>query len=666
MPVLLPDPSFPNLIVARDAANTSHQLQPVVCAWSLSGEYGTGSRILYYVLVAACVLARKSEWLRNACLAAALVIPATAAIHAIVLAALHVDDAIDMDIYGAFQFCTIGILTAPATVRLSKTYFNNPGRNVMFVWTMLLLAGLSTPVSSLCRRRFPRILTPAGLVSLTVEFFRTDSKPCTDDGSGQPLYRGAEFPYGKATCGMICSPDAGPFSPMRTGASDNINVVPAPTILNFGAATLIAAACCVPGILSMVSMWDKILRTNWAKQFGPGDTDELISGTNGATEKGMKTVNDVIRRLLGLVEIPVFGGAVLALIVTGELNFWSKAMKYDTDPLGNISQWSSIAASVFAACGSLYMLFAEGLEVQENLATPAYPAGVCTCLCHEHSSRSDSLSDNDAANMQQIQAQGAPTNAGLGRRATSPARMLTPVRTDTAPDTDSQAHGLGIRPMDSGSSTGSRRDVRNALMRFATALGTVSPTRFDDYEFRHGEATAFPQVPGEENRNRRLPQIREQWGQSTLDADDTLTPRGRRSRANSFHGTTASRSNSVGPPASSPESPTPARPSAASFLGLPTTSSPESMTEPVFPARPSAELETARPSAERETAWPSAEPETARPSAKSETARRRGNTVVTLHEGLNSPAIVLSSDEEPSQTSPPAAASAGPAERPPP
>lgn len=45
----------------------------------------------YYVLVAACVFARKSEWLRNACLAAALLFPAVAAVHAIVLAALHVD-----------------------------------------------------------------------------------------------------------------------------------------------------------------------------------------------------------------------------------------------------------------------------------------------------------------------------------------------------------------------------------------------------------------------------------------------------------------------------------------------------------------------------------------------------------------------------------------------
>lgn len=45
----------------------------------------------YYILVAACVLARKSEWLRNACLAAALIFPAVAAFHGITLAALHVD-----------------------------------------------------------------------------------------------------------------------------------------------------------------------------------------------------------------------------------------------------------------------------------------------------------------------------------------------------------------------------------------------------------------------------------------------------------------------------------------------------------------------------------------------------------------------------------------------
>jgi hypothetical protein len=43
----------------------------------------------YYVLVAACVLARRVDWLRNACVAAALLFPAVAAIHGIVLAAVH-------------------------------------------------------------------------------------------------------------------------------------------------------------------------------------------------------------------------------------------------------------------------------------------------------------------------------------------------------------------------------------------------------------------------------------------------------------------------------------------------------------------------------------------------------------------------------------------------
>lgn len=63
----------------------------VVCAWPVSGQYGPGSRVLYYVLVATCVFARKAEWLRDACLAAALLFPAVAALHGLVLAALHVN-----------------------------------------------------------------------------------------------------------------------------------------------------------------------------------------------------------------------------------------------------------------------------------------------------------------------------------------------------------------------------------------------------------------------------------------------------------------------------------------------------------------------------------------------------------------------------------------------
>ena len=116
----------------------------------------------YYVLVAACVFAQEADLIRKACLAAALLFPAVAAIHGIVLAATHVDGqvllyrprpdsatsnirlslgAVDMDVFGAFQLCAIGVLAAPVNVRLSKKYFNDPGRNAIFGWSALLLAG---------------------------------------------------------------------------------------------------------------------------------------------------------------------------------------------------------------------------------------------------------------------------------------------------------------------------------------------------------------------------------------------------------------------------------------------------------------------------------------------------------------------------------------------
>ncbi|KAG5912804.1 hypothetical protein E4U42_001804, partial [Claviceps africana] len=129
-----------NSASVTDVANVAALGLEVVCAWPVSGQYGPGSRILYYVLIAACVLARKAEWIKNACLAAALLLPAVASLHAIVLAAFHQDGAVDLDIYGAFQLCAIGILVAPVTVRLSRTYFYEPGRNIIFLWTGLILA----------------------------------------------------------------------------------------------------------------------------------------------------------------------------------------------------------------------------------------------------------------------------------------------------------------------------------------------------------------------------------------------------------------------------------------------------------------------------------------------------------------------------------------------
>ena len=185
-----------------------------------------------------------------------------------------------------------------------------PGRNLIFLWTGVVLAGL---------------------ISLTVEFFRTNSVPCPP----------GELAYGvDNACGLICSVDSGPFSPMRTQAQDNIYVIEAPTTLTIGAATTLAAACCIPAILSLASMWNKILQQNWKKRFGDGneseDLNQPISGTNAATPAKMLKVNDRIRFYLKMVEIPVFGAAILAIVIVGERNFWDYNVSYMTEPITSV------------------------------------------------------------------------------------------------------------------------------------------------------------------------------------------------------------------------------------------------------------------------------------------------------------------------------------------
>lgn len=196
-----------------------------------------------------------------------------------------------MDIYGAFQLCALGILAAPLTARISGTYFNNPGRNLIFLWFGLILGGL---------------------LSLTVEFLRTKTHKCSRTDSGIPLSHIRDWHYGD-TCGLTCSVDKGPFSPMRQDAANNIYVIPAPTVFSLGTATLLSAACCIPPILSMASMWNKILEINWRARFGHNtateDPNAIIEGTN-ATPGIVRGINSRIKRFLEVVEAPIFGAAV--------------------------------------------------------------------------------------------------------------------------------------------------------------------------------------------------------------------------------------------------------------------------------------------------------------------------------------------------------------------
>lgn len=443
--------------VASSCDDISGSCIEVVCAWPMSGQYGLGQRILYYILVFVCVIARKEEWIRAVCQAAALLVPAIAAIHGIVLASFHVDDATDFDIYGALQFCSIGILAAPVTVKLSSTFFYDPGRNIIFLWTGLILSGL---------------------LSLAVEFYRSNTHPCQTGGTSQvPSLDG--FPYGhEDICGLVCSETNGPFSRLRQGATSEIYVVPKPATLPFGMAMFLAAAECVPAILSLISMWNKILEINWKARRGRGSSEKeksedqgIIPGTNGATFKGMKDVNQAIRSLLSAVEVPVFGGAWLAVLIIGEINFWTPQLRYYTEPISNVGQWSTILGTGMAGLGSLYVWLADSKGELANVS----PATHCNCPhCHGPGQSERNLDEE-----------------------TSP-------RASTAHQEHREIYPGQEGRLSTVESIGEwvpRRKIANALGKIGNYFGNPAKDPFGAGDFKTG---AWPRIPGEAQRNDRM------------------------------------------------------------------------------------------------------------------------------------------------------------------
>ncbi|KAI1116514.1 hypothetical protein F5Y14DRAFT_439926 [Nemania sp. NC0429] len=487
-------------LVSRDNTSSITSTQPVahvVCAWPVSGQYGFGTRLLYYFLVTTCVLARRKEWLRNACLAAALLLPAVAAIHAVVLAAVqYVAPAVDMDIYGAFQLCSIGILAAPITVYNSKTYFNDPGRNIIFLWTGLLLAGM---------------------LSLTVEFFRTETHGCPFDNMGMPIdpFNSTAFPYGNANCGLHCEyGGAGPFSLIRRDSTNEPAVIPVPQRLTFSAVTLLAAGSSIPPVLTLIFTWEKILEINWKRRFAHDQVkiNDPIEGTNGATPKMITIINGAIRNFLSSIQIPIFSGIVVVLLVFGELNFWSTQVYYQTEPFSSVGQWANVVATALVVLGSLYYVQNERRLYQVDASS--------THLHDTHSDRDqESMQGSVSSNPSQAQAEHMMERRSIHR--------------DVSKNSNGRADEQGSYSIELGATTTNqsaelsspfisdnhRNWVAHQLNLVAEYIGTAAPDRYDNSVFREGQRE-FPEIPGEPGRVARFEELRDRYKSSVPHEDD--------------------------------------------------------------------------------------------------------------------------------------------------
>jgi len=56
----------------------------------------------------------------------------------------------DLDIYGVLVIIAVATLAMPLTLRFSNTYFNTPGRNLVFLCALLNLAGPCLPLVVHC------------------------------------------------------------------------------------------------------------------------------------------------------------------------------------------------------------------------------------------------------------------------------------------------------------------------------------------------------------------------------------------------------------------------------------------------------------------------------------------------------------------------------------
>ena len=170
-------------------------------------------------------------------------------------------------------------------------------------------------------------------MSLTVEFYRSNSHPCPHDDSGKPVCTVQEFyDSGDPHCGLTCRPD-NPISPIRRGSGNNIYVSPAPTVLDFQTAMILSAACCIPGLLLLVSLWLKIIEESWKKKWRQqtAEDDKVI----GDEKKG---ANEFVKFIRKFFEVPVFAGATTVILIFGERNFFSKPVLKHTEPVGNIGE----------------------------------------------------------------------------------------------------------------------------------------------------------------------------------------------------------------------------------------------------------------------------------------------------------------------------------------
>ncbi|KAI4677635.1 uncharacterized protein J4E84_008953 [Alternaria hordeiaustralica] len=270
---------------------------------------------------------------------------------------------------------------------------------------------------------------------------------------------------------------------------------------------LLSAGFCIPAILSLIFTWDKILEINWKRRRHVEPLDARIEGAN-MTVGEMKGINNVVRKFLSVIEIPLFGGVIITIIGVGEANFFSPQVRYMTEPMASIGQWSPIAGTILAALGSLYILWSTGGDE----APQEKHVDHCENSGSSRPSRSSERRPSPRPPSSTYFSPKGTTENGLGIRSESPnAIELIPTITHPGsehPQPSPSSHDDQQENTQADQPTAGRNVVRKWLTSAGNYLGDAAHEKLDTDHVGNDEDThRFPEVPGEILRNPDLERI---------------------------------------------------------------------------------------------------------------------------------------------------------------
>ena len=227
----------------------------------------------------------------------------------------------------------VATLATPSTLRFSRTYFNTPGRNIVFLCALLKLAGPCLPLVMDSTSYFH-----AGLVSLSVAFFRAKTRTCIGENY-QTIHDGSGDP---GLCWLHCA--AFPDTPIRGGSNSWMQLGFAPrtgVTLNIG--IILSIAFSLLAFSSILTMWNHVIVDNARKLGFIRDATSILPRRKGEGRvEGLlgwmshppdKFSSQIIRLGLHLMELLVYSSVMLATIIISEVTFWSVEMRAGAEPM---------------------------------------------------------------------------------------------------------------------------------------------------------------------------------------------------------------------------------------------------------------------------------------------------------------------------------------------